>query len=76
MCRIMDIPSWIAFEIALFPQNILPQPKTLAVLAGGALHVVHLFVRIAQGRTVSNKQQWGDEVWFDWVNWCLRLPIP
>ncbi|KII88506.1 hypothetical protein PLICRDRAFT_111185 [Plicaturopsis crispa FD-325 SS-3] len=74
--RISSLPSWIAFEIALFPHNVpLPAPKTSAWLIAGSLHFLHLCVRISQIRSVPDADLgWEDMYregegtsWFDWT---------
>ncbi|KAF8902131.1 hypothetical protein CPB84DRAFT_1776689 [Gymnopilus junonius] len=67
--RIRNIPSNIAFELSLFPQNIpLPTPKTSARILGGAVHVVHFFILA----THDNEDGWDSisgtkrSSWFDW----------
>ncbi|KAG5635838.1 hypothetical protein H0H81_009978 [Sphagnurus paluster] len=74
--RITSIPSTIAFEIALFPNNVpLPSPKTSGRLVGGGLHLLHLCVRVSQIRKVPDSDVgWEDMYregegtsWFDWV---------
>jgi len=74
--RMMDIPSRIAFEIALFPNNVpLPSPRTSACLIGGSMHFVHLLVRVNQIRKVPDSDLgWEDmyhegegNPWFDWT---------
>ncbi|KAL9715157.1 hypothetical protein Ac2012v2_001817 [Leucoagaricus gongylophorus] len=74
--RIKSIPSAIAFEIALFPNNLpLPTPKSLARLLGGIMHLLHLCARISQVRKVpASDIGWEDmyhegegNSWFDWT---------
>lgn len=74
--RIMSIPSTIAFEIALFPNNVpLPTPKNSARLLGGVMHFLHLCIRISQIRKVpASDIGWEDmyhegegNSWFDWT---------
>lgn len=74
--RITSIPSTIAFEIALFPNNVpLPSPKTSGRLVGGGLHLLHLCVRVSQIRKVPDSDVgWEDMYregegtsWFDWT---------
>jgi hypothetical protein len=74
--RITALPSQIAFEIAVFPNNVpLPAPKTSAWLIGGTLHFLHLCIRVNQIRQVPQSDLgWEDmyregegEPWFDWV---------
>ncbi|PPQ93315.1 hypothetical protein CVT25_014444 [Psilocybe cyanescens] len=68
--RIQNMPSAIAFEIALFPQNVpLPTPKTSARIIGGAIHVFH-FLILARN---DNEEGWdivsgtNKSSWFDWT---------
>lgn len=88
--RITSIPSQIAFQLSLFPDNIpRPQPKTSAKLIGGLLHFTHFCVRVSRIRAVPDSDLgWEDmyregegDPWFDWVrirateNLCvLMLP--
>ncbi|KAF8077938.1 hypothetical protein FPV67DRAFT_1685237 [Lyophyllum atratum] len=74
--RVTSIPSTIAFEIALFPHNVpLPSPQTSGRLLGGALHFLHLCVRVNQIRKVPDSDLgWEDMYregegtsWFDWT---------
>lgn len=74
--RIRNVPSRIAFEIGMFPDNIpLPEPRTSAWLLGGTMHFLHLIVRISQVRKVPDADAgWEDmyresegSSWFDWV---------
>lgn len=74
--RITSIPSQIAFQISLFPDNIpRPHPKTSAKLIGGLLHFTHFCVRVSRMRNVPDSDLgWEDmyregegEPWFDWV---------
>lgn len=74
--RIMNLPSAIAFEIALFPHNVpLPAPQTSARLSAGVLHLFHLLVRISQIRRIPDSDLgWEDMYregegysWFDWT---------
>ncbi|OCH85309.1 hypothetical protein OBBRIDRAFT_798308 [Obba rivulosa] len=74
--KITSLPSQIAFELALFPHNVpLPAPRTAAWLLGGAAHVLHLCVRVAQIRKVPDSdlgwedmyREGQDESWFDWT---------
>lgn len=80
--RIMDLPSAIAFEIALFPHNVpLPAPQTSARLSAGVLHLFHLLVRISQLRRIPDSDLgWEDmyreeegHPWFDWVSFSSLL---
>ncbi|RDB21044.1 hypothetical protein Hypma_011610 [Hypsizygus marmoreus] len=74
--KITAIPSTIAFEIALFPQNVpLPSPTTSGRLLGGAMHFLHLYVRVSQIHQVPDSDVgWEDmyregegHSWFDWT---------
>ncbi|PIL24190.1 hypothetical protein GSI_13943 [Ganoderma sinense ZZ0214-1] len=74
--RITDIPSRISFEISQFPNNVpLPTPQNSARVIGGALHFLHLCVRVSQIRRVPDSDLgWEDmyhenesEPWFDWT---------
>ena len=81
--RITSIPSQIAFQISLFPDNIpRPQPKTSARLIGGLLHFTHFCVRVSRIRAVPDSDLgWEDmyregegDPWFDWV--CIHVIGP
>jgi hypothetical protein len=70
------VPSRIAFEISIFPNNVpLPSPKTSACLIGGALHFIHFCIRVSQIRSIPESDTgWEDMyrednnvAWFDWV---------
>lgn len=74
--RIMSIPSRIAFEIALFPNNVpLPRPRTSAWLLGGLFHFVHLCIRVSQVTKVPDSELGWENLyresegrsWFDWT---------
>ncbi|KAI9509388.1 hypothetical protein F5148DRAFT_768930 [Russula earlei] len=74
--RITALPSRIAFEISIFPNNVpLPSPKTSACLIGGALHFIHFCIRISQIRSIPDSDVgWEDMyrednnvAWFDWT---------
>jgi hypothetical protein len=74
--RITALPSRIAFEISIFPNNLpLPAPKTLAYLIGGTLHLIHFSIRVSQIRSIPDSDVgWEDMyrednnvAWFDWV---------
>ncbi|KAI1794569.1 hypothetical protein LXA43DRAFT_112121 [Ganoderma leucocontextum] len=74
--RITDIPSRISFEISQFPNNVpLPSPQNSARVIGGALHFLHLCVRVSQIRRIPDSDLgWEDmyhenesEAWFDWT---------
>ncbi|PPR06672.1 hypothetical protein CVT26_001214 [Gymnopilus dilepis] len=67
--RIKNIPSTIAFELSLFPQNVpLPTPKTRARIVGGTIHVIHFLILA----THDNEDVWDSisgtkrSSWFDW----------
>ncbi|KDR81620.1 hypothetical protein GALMADRAFT_239679 [Galerina marginata CBS 339.88] len=68
--RISNLPSAIAFEIALFPHNVpLPTPKTSARILGGAIHVIHFFILAFRDNedgwdSISGSKQ---NSWFDWT---------
>lgn len=75
-CRIVSVPSWVAFQFALFPNNLpLPSHNTSAWVLGGFLHVVSLSARVCQLRQVPDSdlgwedlyREREDEAWFDWV---------
>ncbi|PCH37950.1 hypothetical protein WOLCODRAFT_135950 [Wolfiporia cocos MD-104 SS10] len=74
--RIKALPSEIAFELSLFPDNIpRPAPDTSAWILGGFAHFVHLCVRIARIRQIPDSdlgwedmyREGEDEPWFDWT---------
>ncbi|KAI0281402.1 hypothetical protein BGY98DRAFT_913434 [Russula aff. rugulosa BPL654] len=74
--RITALPSRIAFEISIFPNNVpLPAPKTSACLIGGTLHFIHFCVRVSQIRSIPESDVgWEDMyrednnvAWFDWT---------
>lgn len=67
------------FHVALFPNNVpLPTPQRSAWVIGGAMHLLHLCVRVSQLRKISDSDLgWEDmfaedegSSWFDWV--CFR----
>ncbi|KAF8201827.1 hypothetical protein BJ912DRAFT_946558 [Pholiota molesta] len=68
--RVKNLPSTIAFEIALFPHNVpLPTPKTSARILGGAIHVLHFLILANR----DSEEGW-DRIsgvrrtsWFDWT---------
>lgn len=71
------IPSQIALEISLFPNNVpLPEPKTSAYILGGLMHFTHLCTRISAVRKVPDSEQGYEDMyyetegtpWFDWVS--------
>ncbi|KAJ6547572.1 hypothetical protein B0H19DRAFT_1266485 [Mycena capillaripes] len=74
--RITDIPSQIAFHVAMFPANIpLPKHQTSAWIIGGTLHLLHFSVRVTQIRKIPDSDLgWEDmyhegegHSWFDWT---------
>ncbi|KAI0256704.1 hypothetical protein BJV78DRAFT_1116940 [Lactifluus subvellereus] len=74
--KITSLPSRIAFEISIFPNNVpLPAPKTSACLIGGTLHFIHFCIRVSQIRSVPDSDiGWEDMyrednnvAWFDWT---------
>lgn len=74
--RLSSIPSRVAFEVVVFPNNVpLPSPKTSAWMIGGTLHFIHLCVRVSQTSQVPDSDlAWADmyredqgHSWFDWV---------
>ncbi|KAJ7774601.1 hypothetical protein DFH07DRAFT_800165 [Mycena maculata] len=74
--RVMNIPSQIAFHIAIFPANVpLPKPQTSAWILGGTLHFIHLCVRVSQIRQIPDSDVGWEEMyregeghsWFDWT---------
>ncbi|KAG6820356.1 hypothetical protein H0H93_001548 [Arthromyces matolae] len=74
--RVTSLPSKIAFEIALFPENVpRPEPTTAGRLVGGLLHLIHFCVRVSQTRRVPDSDLgWEDMYnedegtsWFDWT---------
>ncbi|KAG6909705.1 hypothetical protein DXG01_015907 [Tephrocybe rancida] len=82
--RISAIPSRIAFEIALFPDNVpRPAPETSGRLVGGAFHFLHLCVCISRSRRVPDSDLgWEDmyhegegSSWFDWTTPVSMLLI-
>ncbi|EIW85185.1 hypothetical protein CONPUDRAFT_135005 [Coniophora puteana RWD-64-598 SS2] len=80
--RIRAVPSRIAFEIALFPHNVpLPAPRTSAIIIGAGLHVIHLFVRIAQLQAaVEAEIGWEDMYWEKdddkgWFDWTVPMTV-
>ena len=70
MYSIRNFPATIAFEIALFPQNVpLPSPKTSARILGGVIHFLHLCINASHESdnswdSLSRNQS---DTWFDWV---------
>ncbi|KAH9997268.1 hypothetical protein BJV77DRAFT_1065334 [Russula vinacea] len=75
--KITALPSRIAFEISIFPNNVpLPAPKTSACLIGGTLHFIHFCIRVSQIRSIPDSDVgWEDMyrednnvAWFDWVH--------
>lgn len=78
--RVTALPSQIAFEISIFPNNVpLPTPRTSACLIGGTLHFIHFCIRVSQIRSIPDSDiGWEDMyrednnvAWFDWVRPCL-----
>ncbi|KAI0302043.1 hypothetical protein BC826DRAFT_1089859 [Russula brevipes] len=76
LSRVTALPSRIAFEISIFPNNLpLPAPKTLAYLIGGTLHLIHFSIRVSQIRSIPDSDiGWEDMyrednnvAWFDWT---------
>ncbi|KAI9466215.1 hypothetical protein BJY52DRAFT_1143177 [Lactarius psammicola] len=74
--RISSLPSRIAFEISIFPNNVpLPAPKTSACIIGGTLHLIHFCIRVSQIRSIPDSDiGWEDMyrednnvAWFDWT---------
>ncbi|TFL07546.1 hypothetical protein BDV98DRAFT_558035 [Pterulicium gracile] len=74
--KLSAIPSRIAFEIAVFPNNLpLPTPATSASIIGGGLHLFNLYIRVCQASKVPEKDMgWEDmyresenRSWFDWT---------
>ncbi|TFK76432.1 hypothetical protein BDN72DRAFT_808966 [Pluteus cervinus] len=74
--KITSIPSWIAFQIAVFPNNLpLPTATTSAWIVGGLMHFLNLCVRVSQLRQVPDAdlgwedlyREREDEPWFDWT---------
>ncbi|KXN89252.1 hypothetical protein AN958_06006 [Leucoagaricus sp. SymC.cos] len=76
---IASIPSAIAFEIAIFPNNVpLPSAKTSARLLGGAMHFLHLCIRISQIRKVPDAELGWEDMYHEgegtsWFDWTLPL---
>ena len=69
--RIKSFPSQIAFEIALFPNNIpLPTQKVSARIIGGTIHFLHFWILASH----DNDDGWDNvsgvknTAWFDWVS--------
>ncbi|KAH9945919.1 uncharacterized protein BXZ73DRAFT_72812 [Epithele typhae] len=82
--RVSEIPSRVSFEISQFPSNVpLPSPHNSARILGGALHFLHLCVRVSQIRKVPDSDLgWEDmyregegEPWFDWTTPVTFLVI-
>jgi hypothetical protein len=74
--RLEALPSRIAFEIALFPENIpLPEPKVLAYILGSFMHFVHFCVWVSQlsfqavdeDDWRSNYRDNSNAPWISWV---------
>jgi hypothetical protein len=73
-CRVRSIPSEIAFQFSLFPDNLpMPAQKKSAWIIGSTMHLLHFIVRVSQIRKISAVEpEWGDlynegDPWFDWV---------
>ncbi|THG99656.1 hypothetical protein EW026_g2757 [Hermanssonia centrifuga] len=76
IAKITSIPSAIAFQIEIFPNNIpLPTPQKLAWILGGFMHFMHFLVRVSQiSRIPDSELGWEDMYqddegsgWFDWT---------
>ncbi|KIP09488.1 hypothetical protein PHLGIDRAFT_126236, partial [Phlebiopsis gigantea 11061_1 CR5-6] len=74
--KIMSIPSGIAFQIELFPNNVpLPPPKTSAYIMGGTMHLLHFIIRVSQIRSIPDSELGWEDLfredegtsWFDWT---------
>ncbi|KAI0306568.1 hypothetical protein B0F90DRAFT_1808237 [Multifurca ochricompacta] len=74
--KLVSLPSRVAFEISIFPNNVpLPPPKISAYLIGGILHIIHFCIRITQIRSIPDSDiGWEDMyrednnvAWFDWT---------
>ena len=72
--RIKSFPSRIAFEVALFPNNIpLPTQKVSARIIGGTIHFLHFWILASH----DNDDGWDsvsgvkNTAWFDWVSILL-----
>jgi Protein of unknown function (DUF2418) len=70
------MPSEIAFQIGMFPDNLpLPSHKSSARLIGGIMHLLHFCIRISQIQRIPDSDLgWEDMFhegdsgsWFDWV---------
>jgi hypothetical protein len=81
-CRLASIPSEIAFQIGMFPGNLpLPSNISSARILGGAMHFLHLCIRIHQIQTVPDSDLgWEDmyrenegDSWFHWVRPSLHV---
>jgi len=77
--RIKSIPSRIAFEIALFPNNLpLPTQKISARIIGGTIHFLHFWILASH----DNDEGWDsvsgikNNAWFDWVSTLLSPLLP
>ncbi|KJA27206.1 hypothetical protein HYPSUDRAFT_35803 [Hypholoma sublateritium FD-334 SS-4] len=72
--KIKNIPSTIAFEIALFPHNVpLPTPKSSARILGGAIHFLHFLI-------LANRDS--EEGWdrlsgrqSSWIDWTTPITL-
>ncbi|KAF4614771.1 hypothetical protein D9613_003065 [Agrocybe pediades] len=76
--KVRNLPSAIAFELALFPQNLpLPTYKTSARILGGAAHIIHFLILAAR----ENEDAWDSiterrrRAWFDWTTPITLLLI-
>jgi len=74
--RIRSLPSQIAFEIALFPNNLpLPTQKVSARIIGGTIHFLHFWILASH----DNDDGWDNvsgvrnTAWFDWVSFLFLL---
>ena len=76
--RIQNIPSWIAFEYALFPQNVpLPTPKVSARIVGGTIHFIHFCLLASHDHDDGWESLSGvkNTSWFDWVRPACHSPL-
>ncbi|KAI0320094.1 hypothetical protein OF83DRAFT_1259018 [Amylostereum chailletii] len=77
--KLTAIPSRIAFEISIFPQNVpLPAPKTSAWLLGGSLHLLHFLVRLSQVRSIPDSNTGWEDMYHEdnnasWLDWTVLL---
>ncbi|KAH6918577.1 hypothetical protein BKA70DRAFT_20519 [Coprinopsis sp. MPI-PUGE-AT-0042] len=70
--KIKDLPSSIAFHLAMFPHNLpLPEPKTSSRILGGGMHLAQFSLRVSQA--------WDEEdlvdVWWDWATMLTFLLV-